>query len=160
MAKAPEKKKAEKKDERASLEQQANEISGKKHESSSSSSASDSIPSRSSRVIEANKIISEDIKAEIYEISEVVLDEKVREFSKRISELELFRAQALESISEMREDVSELRSMVSKQKIGSVEQLSKINEQLNSLSGNMNAMEKVVISSLDGLARSAGEKRK
>lgn len=118
------------------------------------------IPSKSSKATETGKIITEDIKAEIYQIAEVVLDEKVRDFEKRISELELAKAQNSQKLSELEEEAAELRSAITKQKIGSAEQLVRINDQLNSLAGNISAMQKVVVGNLNEVQRALSEMKK
>ncbi len=109
---------------------------------------------------ETGKIISEDIKAEIYQIAEVVLDEKVREFDKRIGDLELSNAKQSQLISELKESVADLRASLTKQKIGSSEQLVGINDKLNTISGNISAIESTVIENLDEVHRAISRKRK
>ena len=109
---------------------------------------------------ETGKIISEDIKAEIYQIAEIVLEEKVREFNRRIGELELENAKQSQRIAELDESVSELRSDLKKQKIGSAEQLVGISEKLGKISGNVSALEKTVIENLDEVQSALGKRKR
>ncbi|MEM2948469.1 MAG: hypothetical protein QXL47_04405 [Candidatus Anstonellales archaeon] len=95
------------------------------------------------------KLIGEELKDEIYRITELAIVEKLKEYDKRISELEMLKAELIETQNELKADMAELKRLMDKQKIGSAEQLSEINKRLGEINGQLKSVSKILSEKLE-----------
>ncbi|MGB9719476.1 MAG: hypothetical protein ACPL06_02690 [Candidatus Anstonellales archaeon] len=95
------------------------------------------------------KLIGEELKDEIYRITELAIVERFKEYEKRISDLEMLKAELIETQNELKADMAELKRLMDKQKIGSAEQLGEINKRLAEINGQLKSVSKLISEKLE-----------
>ena len=85
-------------------------------------------------------IVGEELKDEIYRITEIAINEKLQNLEKRISELEMLKAELVEVQNDLKRQVAEIKKMVIADKKTSSERLTEIEKMLDEILGKLKAI--------------------
>ncbi len=85
-------------------------------------------------------IVGDELKDEIYRITEIAISDKLQEFEKRLNDLEMLKAELVEVQNDLKKQVSEIKKMVINDKKTSSEKLSEIEKTLDSILGKLKAI--------------------
>lgn len=90
-------------------------------------------------------LIGEELKDEIYRITEIVINEKIEEFDKRLRDLEIVKAEIVEVQNELKHEIEKLRRNVKEDKKNILSKLNEINKGLSEIFGKLKAIEERLI---------------